>query len=585
MKKTVNIKTGCCLVICLFVAYGVSAKKMHNQVEKAAAKEVIVGDQQHPEKLSQEIQDAYANEASKIIIRPGTYNLVDPVNEKNIFLLKDWKDITISAYGVTLILANVSDNHHAFHLENCNNVTIEGATVSQTKEPAYQGAITAVGKDGNGNVTIDWTPDAGYPVMKPDVTKFPSAFNVADIKTRRLKTGIPDYYGSEMVTIGGGAFRITVKKPSINFGVGDWIVGRNGSSPCKFYLANSTNCTIKDVTMKRNGFSTIREDGGGSNHILHCTWALGPRPDGATVDPLVSCTADGFHSTFTSVGPDMEDCEFQGILLDDPIAIHGFFTLVIAGNGNTMVCHKKSKARMAIGHQVRITNDKGFIKNANIVNIEDNGDTTITIVLDKVLNVPAGAKFSDVAQDGQGAKILRCKIGNTRSRGILLKGDNGLIKDNVFDYCGMSAVSLGPEFFWNESNYVENITITGNTFMHNGNSGNGKGVILVHGEGALGNKNIIIKNNKMMENFIADMYIEWADGVTIADNDITGLTGMPSILPQTTVLVLKNSRNISFSNNKVHNAAFYKPDLIVIGDNVSGVGNNDKTGIKIVTGR
>ncbi len=141
-------------------------------------------------------------------------------------------------------------------------------------------------------------------------------------------------------------------------------------------------------------------------------------------------------------------------------------------------------------------NRKCYAQN-KIASNKDNGDKTLTVTLDKSLNVPAGAKFSDLLRCGQGSKILRCRIAGTRSRGILLKGDNGLIKDNVFDNCGMAAVSLGPEFYWNEANYTQNIIITGNTFIHNGNTGGGGGVIFIHGEGALGNKNIVIRNNHM----------------------------------------------------------------------------------------
>ncbi len=367
MKRVINIKTGSCLVIFFFLAYGFTGK-INNRFA-IRANEVTVGDPQHPERLPLEIQNAYSRGARKIIIKAGTYMLPNPPNEKNIFLLKGWKDITISAYGTTLILTDTSPNYHAFHLEECNHVTIEGGTVSQTKEPAYQGMITAMDKDSNGNVTVDWQPDAGYPIPASDVTKFPSGVNIVDGKTRKLKTGIPDYYNAAMTAVGDGSFRVTLKKPIVNFGIGDWILGRNGNSPYKFFLANCTNFTIKDITLMRNGFSTIREDGGGGNHILHCTWALGSRPDGATVDPLVSCSADGFYSTNTWLGTDIEDCNFQGILLDDPIAIHGSFIPVISGSANKVVCDAKVKGKLVVGNPLRFTDEKGFIADAKATDI------------------------------------------------------------------------------------------------------------------------------------------------------------------------------------------------------------------------
>ena len=78
----------------------------------------------------------------------------------------------------------------------------------------------------------------------------------------------------------------------------------------------------------RNGFAPIFESGGGGNHYLRCHWALGPRPAGATEDPVVTNSADGLHSPGASPGPDIENCTFDGVFLDDCIAIHGGYQKV-----------------------------------------------------------------------------------------------------------------------------------------------------------------------------------------------------------------------------------------------------------------
>lgn len=583
MKRLFSIRD--CIGFCLFLflVYGFKVEEVHYWFTPKV-KAVTIGDPQHPENLPQELQDAYNKGVQKIIIKPGRYILLKPANDgRSLFMLNGWKDVTISAYNTTLILTDMEGNHDAFRLEGCANVTFEGGTISQTKEPAYQGLIMTMGKDSAGNVTADWLPDKGYPFPEANAIRFPSGLNVADGKTKKLKTGVPDYYDAGMTAIGNSRFRIAFNKPAVHFEIGDVILGRNGNSPYKFFLSKATNCTIKDVTMMRNGFSAIREDGGGNNHILHCTWTLGPKPQGAEVDPLVSCTADGFHSTNTNPGTDIEDCIFQGILLDDPIAIHGSFTPVISGSGNSFVCPAKIKDKLVIGHPLRFTNEKGFIADAKAIAVKDNGDTTLTITLDKSINVPANTKFSDLLQCGQGSKILRCKIGGTRSRGVLLKGDNGLIKDNIFENCGMAAISLGPEFYWNEANYTQNITIAGNTFIRNGNSGGGGGVIFIHGEGAIGNKNIIIKNNRMDANLITNISLNWVDRVAITGNSFKGTANWPAIIKQTNIIAIKDARNIKFSNNKVSNVSVYKPDVVAIGDNVDGVIDNNQKGIKHVS--
>ena len=189
-----------------------------------------------------------------------------------------------------------------------------------------------------GKATCDFRPDRGYPVP-PD--KEPKGFlggdvNIVDAHTRLLKAGNGDFYGVPGEALGDGTFRVHFHQNKLNFGVGDWLVGRYGDAPFKVYLGDSRDCTIKDVTLMRNGFAPIREDGGGGNRYLHCVWALGPRPAGATEDPLVTNAADGMHMIGSYPGPDIENCVFGGVFLDDCIAIHGGFTTIKAVAGRAL---------------------------------------------------------------------------------------------------------------------------------------------------------------------------------------------------------------------------------------------------------
>ena len=86
-------------------------------------------------------------------------------------------------------------------------------------------------------------------------------------------------------------------------------------------------------------------------------------------------------------------------------------------------------------------------------------------------------------------------MGNCRSRGILVKSDNGLIEGCTISGCGMSAISIGPEYSWGEADYSRNVTIRGNKLMNNVLNGSEAGVIFVHGDGAMGNGNIAITGN------------------------------------------------------------------------------------------
>ncbi len=553
-----------------------------NSAPSEAAPAVTVGNPKDPGALAQAVQDAYKGGARHIVIKPGLYTLPDVGHTA--LALDGWKDAVLSAYGVTLIITDLKSGHNVFDLSHCTNVTLQGPILSQSKVTAYQGRVIAVGKDAAGKATCDWRPDAGYPIP-PD--KEPKGFlggdvNVVDGRTRLLKIGVGDYYGAAAEALGDGSFRVHFNQAALPFGVGDRLVGRYGDAPFKVYLGDSRDCTVKDVTLMRNGFAPIREDNGGGNHYLHCIWALGPRPRGATEEPIVSTQADGMHMIGSYPGPDIENCVFQGVFLDDCIAIHGGFTAIKSVSGTALTL--EGDGGLAVGQPARISDEHGFFGEAVVTALKDNGDKTWTATLDRDLAVPPGAKVSNPFKDGAAYKIIGCRLGNTRSRGILAKADGGLIQNNTIEGCGQAAISLGPEYYWNEADYVQNVTVVGNTLRENGKAAYGGGAILVHGDGAMGNKNIVIKDNRMFSNYQGDVDIAWTDGAMLVGNVITGAPLWPATIRTPSVVSLSDSRAVTLLGNVVKHADVYEPALVSLGANVSDVQHDDPTGIRVATG-
>ena len=267
-----------------------------------AVQSMTVGDPAHPEALPDAVQAAYAGGARRIVIRPGTYIL--PLAAHSAFVLDGWKDTLIKANGVTLVQTDTAWMHNLFDLNNCDHVTLAGPTLTTMQVTHYQGRILQTGMDDSGKAFCDWRPDAGYPVPPADGTAFPGALNVVDARTRLLKVGVGDFYHRPMEARAGGTFRVHFDGPAFPGAVGDWVVGRyKASGAFKVYLTNCTGCTLQDLTLLRNGFAAIREADGGGNRFLHVRWLPGPRPEGATEDPLVCDAADGFHSTGTNPRP------------------------------------------------------------------------------------------------------------------------------------------------------------------------------------------------------------------------------------------------------------------------------------------
>ncbi len=555
----------------LFLSMGITVS--------AAPVTQTVGDPNNPGALSQAVQDAYKSGARHIVIKPGVY--VIPNTGHSALTLEDWQDAVLSAYGVTIIVSDLAWNHNVIDMLRCTNVTVAGPLLSQITITSYQGRVIAVGKDPSGKATCDWRPDAGYPIP-PD--KEPKGFlggdvNIVDAHTRLLKTGNGDFYGVPGESLGDGTFRVHFNQPTLNFGVGDWLVGRYGNAPFKVHVVDCRNCTIKDVTMMRNGFANVREENGGGNHYLHCIWAIGPRPKGATEEPLVTNAADGMHMTSSDPGPDIENCVFQGVFLDDCIAIHGYFAKIKSVSGTALTLDG-GPADLKVGQPGRISDNTGFFGEATVTALKDNGDNTWTVTLDKDLGVPANTKISNPLRDGAGYKIIGCRLGNTRSRGILVKADNGLIKNNVIEDCGQAAVSIGPEYYWGESDYAHNVTVEGNTFRENGLATYGGGTVLVHGDGAIGNRNIVIQNNHFASNYQGDIDAQWTDGMTISGNVITGAPVWPAGMGRQSPVLLSNCRAVALRGNVVKNAAAYKPVLVYAGPNLGDVTGNDPSGIR-----
>jgi lysophospholipase L1-like esterase len=539
-----------------------------------------VGATSNPGALPQAVSDAYRAGARHIVIRPGVYVL--PTAGHASFTLDGWKDVTISAYRVTLISSENKRPGDVFDIRHCENVTLEGPILSQTGLTSYQGRVVAIGTAADGKAYADWRPDTGYPIPPADSTKFPGSANVVDSKTRKLKIGVGDFYNAPMETLDARTFRVHFKSPTLNFAVGDWLIGRYGDAPFKVFLDDSRNCTVRDITMMRNGFAPLREDHGGGNLIQRMRWALGPKPAGATEEPLVTNAADGFHSTGAYPGPVVEACVFEGVFLDDCIAIHGGFAKIVEATPDTITLDK-GRGALRVGEPARISNDKGFFAEALVKAIVDNPDKTATVTLDKALNVPVGAKVGNPRVVGAGYLITGCHLGDTRSRGILVKADNGLIKDNVIERCGMSAVSIGPEYYWNEADYAWNVTVDGNTMRGNGPAGYGGACVLVHGDGALGNRNIVIRGNRFEANVQGDIDGQWVEGLTIAKNRMVGAARVPAGMRQYSSIALANVRGVALTGNVVENAAAYKTPLIALGENVADVRHNDAVGIRDAT--
>ena len=509
---------------------------------------MTVGDPANPAALAPALQDAYAGGARHIVIKPGNYTL--PPSE-NSFLLRGWKDATISAYGVSLMVTDTVYGHRCFQLTDCTHVTLEGPTISQVSQVMYQGRILSLGTDAQGNETCVWKPDTGYPIPPADATKFTYGCEEVDQHTRQFKVGVQGFNTPPMTNQGDGTYLISFGKPNIGIVVNDWLVGRGqGHDIFKVYLENCRDCTVKDITMFRNGFSAIRESSGGGNHLLRDKWLPGPPPDGGTETPLFCSAEDGFHSTLTNPGPDVENCVMQGLLDDDCIAIHANYQDIQNVSGVTVtISNVNNYSGLAVGQPARIDNET-FFAEGMVTAMHDNGDSTTTVTLDKDYLIPPKAYLFNPLACGPGYKIIGCTLGNTRSRGILAKADNGIIRSNTIIECGIAAMQLGSDGYNGEAGYSRNVLVENNTIHGNGaQTVGGLAAIWVGTRGTMENKNFIIRNNKIDHFTGLGLALTGVDGVQVSHNTFTA----PIVTPGSKghIMAFSQATNVTLTGNVV----------------------------------
>jgi hypothetical protein len=536
----------------------------HMARSRGSVKRETVGDPSNPNSLGREVAEAYASGAREIDVRKGVY-LFDRAN-RSIFNLDQWHDATVNGNGATLISSETQWGNEIFHMNHCDNVEVKNFVFSQTWQTALQGRVISVDRRPAHTTHCIWRPDPGYPVPDESAKSFNKGPNIVDGTTRLLRHGSGDDWDAPISSLHDGTFEVIFHNKS-KVEVGDWLVSRGAVAPCKVHLEGCRGCTIENVICLRNAFAGILEWEGGGNHYIHCQWDVGPTPPGAVDSPLVSCSVDGFHSNLASPGPDLENCQFNGVLLDDCIAIHGDLQEVVGSNGNTIVVNKDG-GKLGKGQPIRI-GAKGFFADAMIIGRTIHNDHTVTFTLDRSLNVPVGAMVGNPLKNGQGFKVIGCHVGNTRSRGMLVKGDGGLIENNTIEGCGMSGVSAGPDYPL-EGDFVEGLTIRGNTFLGNGFVGQDLAAIQLHGGLSMGNSNVVIEDNEFRSNYSGDIDIHWTRGAVVSRNRFFGPSVVPSPLRNPASVLVWDSADVSVSGNTFSNLSNYRTPMLWASPEVQG---------------
>lgn len=528
---------------------------------------VTLGDRGNPGALPAQIKAAYDGGARQITIAPGKY-VMPGGNDRATLTFRDMNDLTVDARNVEFSMLDEKD---AIGVFNCRNLTLRGATTHYEHPRFGQAKITGFGRDAAKGSYYDVQIDRGYSFD----SKFDSAY-VFDAATRKIKFHTWDMGAKSLEKLDAqGKMRVfwqnnDVMPPKYNVKVGDYLVCR-GDGNTLLHVDSSKNCTFEKLTFYWGGVFGVFETGrNAANNYLGIALRTGPVPPGGTVAPFISQSADGFHSSGAAVGPHIENSFFER-MCDDGIAIHGEYNTISAVDGAKLTIGNNTS--FLVGDTARVNGPAGFQEDARVTDIARNADNNIVLTLDRAVNALVGYKAGNASASGAGYKLIGNTILNNRARGMLVKGDNGLIERNLIDGSTMSGISIGPEYGWGEAGYCVNVIVRGNTIRNVNYATNGfgrNGAILLHGEGTKGNRNISIQDNVMSGVFGPNLILEWSDGVQVINNRFINThalsVGDDDFVK--TVVSIAHSNNVKLSGNTVSNPGPDFRTMLLVGDDV-----------------
>jgi hypothetical protein len=433
------------------------------------------------------VDAALAQGDKTITVPPGRYR-VTPRN-RECLALQNLTDVSVVCDGVEMICTETT---RALSIRNCAGVTVRGLSIDYDPLPFTQGRIVALSADksvheielSDGYPAATAATTFKYEIFRPDTRTYRcgeygiAALEKPDPKHLRItrrssKATDPEQVG-DIIAIGADA-------------------APGGSMPHAVEVAHSRGVRLEDISVyASNCFGFLEDTCDGTTYRRCMIDRRAPEADPVprAAPRIRSLNADAFHSMYAVKGPAYIECaaRFMG---DDCINICGDYHLVAASAGRVLRVLSKQREgiNIATGDGVELLSYNGQrLPDAKVVSLEPDTEVTnaerefiasqgmegaikdtlahartFRITLDREISLPLGSVLCSTSHTGNGFLVRGCNFGFNRSRGILVKGSDGVIEGNTLEGNVMAAIMVAPEWWWLEAGSSNHVQILDNT--------------------------------------------------------------------------------------------------------------------------
>jgi hypothetical protein len=465
----------------------------------------------------------------------------DRLNSPHCFELSEIKDLTIQGdpKGTEIIIT--SPTADLLRIAKGSNITVKNMVIDYDPLPFTQGNIIAIDEKSG---TFDFDLDKGFPSLSEYY--FAGVEGKAGISydaTGRFRFGSSTaIFIDSWKHVKERIWRTKLLYPSQAkmLLVGDRFVHvarTNGKAVLFFYQCN--NVSVQNVTIYTGSSSGIQffECEG---DLVANGFVVRPRPG---TGRLLSTCADAIHCQSDRKGPLVENCLFTGFA-DDTMNFYSapsIVTKVLAPNKVQVSTTKMFRA----GDKAQIIEPNQGLLRANDLTVTAVEDNTLTFERD-VPDMHVGAKnymdsdtIYNLSACSGGFVVRNNIIGGIRGRGLVIRGGNGLVENNLIKDTSGQAIVICNEPSWPEGPMTHNTVVRNNVIWGVGRDSSGKtnSVITVAGcksanwgpSLSRGIQGVVIENNTIINPPGTVMVFQSAKDVTVRNNMVQILDEHPGI--------------------------------------------------------